>query len=846
MHSLADCPLRTFCCITTADQYPFHILHLDHAALDLFLNSPLVAASDGCSAGLNGEALHDSEYAALAQLRAKALQYLQGKSIIEILLPDPDFCLATTSAARDNTNGDKGYAIQSFVIAEEALEKCSSGDDDEARGTRRLHGCVHYVSPYPSSPPLDLSAASAVSGPSTVSSTSPTSPTSTFHDPEQLQDHTSSSRVYVLKDVTEIFELALHARSDLYRSARSAPFTKSAQAASTVATPSLLTQSTSISPSSSSTDGGNSIVTPARIVTRQKLYCTDEDSDWLMTIVGSSLSRSSSSESMASTTSTSSPSPSLYSSPSACSSSSSLRVYPTISLPQERDILNSEDPGLLLLHVTHFGTVDHAFVVPQQRGQHSFFSQNDAFADALTMTNKSVMSYAHPDDVRTLCRGLDRICKSLRATFRIRWRVQQGRQRPSSTCGKHNQTTPTEMQQETELAGVASFPRVIEFQGESFEEWIDPTVAPDPSLASKTTDIDDDNDDESYKYIWTEVRGIQSNGQPMLVVRPLTEQEIQEQHEWASVSAGLVTRSQRSREGFELNSSKQDSSKEWKTKRMGLEEVMKLPKQSNISALTSLTATSHHHHYYCQEEVLSLKMPGSLPSTMYQSSLALSTASSMTCPRYGRSSNGNGVMSMPSMLAYPTTTPITPWVAFMTIALDAWKQWIQTVHAGQAQFQDWCEYVLEVTIDQLVEGVTLGISLLGVEDSPTGSAEDELKVDLAGQSMEARIDDHLHFGLEQQKHERQRCNKQSGIRRVGQMLHNYPSVEGVVLTFGNSWLGRKIKSRLEHKLVDLAAEQAVDWWYGSDDKGTTATVTTNSDMMDPAAISGVNSVVVSE
>ena len=208
---------------------------------------------------------------------------------------------------------------------------------------------------------------------------------------------------------------------------------------------------------------------------------------------------------------------------------------------------------------------------------------------------------------------------------------------------------------------------------------------------------------------------------------------------------------------------------------------------------------------------------------------------------------------MPSMLAYPTTTPITPWTAFMTIALDAWKQWNQTVHAGQAQFQDWCEYVLEVTIDQLVEGVSLGITLLGLENSPTSSAEDELEVDLAGQSMEAWTDGHLHFDLEhqqkqqeQQRHDRQRRNKQSGIRRVGQVLHNYPSVEGVVLSFGNSWLGRKIKSRLEHRLVDLAAEQAVDWWCGSDDKGTTATMATSSGMMDTAVMSDVSNVVVSE
>ncbi|KAF9913720.1 hypothetical protein BX616_009697, partial [Lobosporangium transversale] len=76
--------------------------------------------------------------------------------------------------------------------------------------------------------------------------------------------------------------------------------------------------------------------------------------------------------------------------------------------------------------------------------------------------------------------------------------------------------------------------------------------------------------------------------------------------------------------------------------------------------------------------------------------------------------------------------------------------------------------------------------------------------------------------LEEMLSKRQQ-RKLAAIHRMSQMLHQYPNIEGAVHTLGNSWLGRKIRNRLEHKL-DMAADQVVSWWYNSE-VPTTATIT---------------------
>lgn len=172
----------------------------------------------------------------------------------------------------------------------------------------------------------------------------------------------------------------------------------------------------------------------------------------------------------------------------------------------------------------------------------------------------------------------------------------------------------------------------------------------------------------------------------------------------------------------------------------------------------------------------------------------------------------------------------------MTVALDAWRDWIQTVHAGQAQFKDWCEYVLVLTLDQVIESVSLGLTLLGVESaqsltattsrarlmelseesSESESESEEVDVetldqqDLIRQSTPQQPRQQQQYLLESQGQEQGQQNL-SGLDRVGKILEGYPSIDGYVKQIGGTWLGMMVKSRLGHKLERVAG-QVVTWW----------------------------------
>ncbi|KAF9949410.1 hypothetical protein BGZ72_008817 [Mortierella alpina] len=168
---------------------------------------------------------------------------------------------------------------------------------------------------------------------------------------------------------------------------------------------------------------------------------------------------------------------------------------------------------------------------------------------------------------------------------------------------------------------------------------------------------------------------------------------------------------------------------------------------------------------------------------------------------------------MSSVLACPTAASTAPWSLFMSAALEAWKQWIQVVHAGQAQFQDWCEYVLETTIDQLIESVSLGLALLGVENpSADRFLEDQQRSAL---SLPSSFNKTKRIRSQSRDREQiyKRQKRMSGLHRAGKLLQGYPSLQGAVRCFGNSWLGLKIRSRLEQKM-EIVADQVVDWWEG--------------------------------
>ncbi|KAG0056409.1 hypothetical protein BGZ83_005124 [Gryganskiella cystojenkinii] len=455
------------------------------------------------------------------------------------------------------------------------------------------------------------------------------------------------------------------------------------------------------------------------------------------------------------------------------------------------------------------------------------------------MTNNSVMSFVHPEDLRILCRGLDRVCKALYTQFRVRWRVHTSPIVTPQTESNETISACADFSASDEM--LVSPKKTIEFQGEIFEEWIDPTGMEYFTACKNVISAKDSSDDEEEQalFAWTEIKGVISQGQPMLVIRPLTAQErIQMQLEEEASSAIESSRSRsyqdndKENDGDETDEayeSAQEASWKIKSKRMGLEERMTLPKQLNLSALTTLSI-----------EERSNRMPGSFPLTKstplhllnnnnnsYSSSMYTqqqpSSSSFTRCYSSGtHSRTSSGWMTMPAAMAYPATVS-PPWTVVMTVALDAWKKWIQTVHAGQAQFKDWCEYVLVLTFDQAIEGVSLGLTLLGVEGSQSSKAisrlseseEVEEEDEGLGQDLVQHQQQHrrhlraISSRLEDPSQETQPT--MTGMDRVGKILEAYPSVDGVVKQIGGSWLGQMVKFRLEHKLERVAG-QVVNWW----------------------------------
>ncbi|KAF9436803.1 hypothetical protein BGZ76_002945 [Entomortierella beljakovae] len=758
MHSLAECPLRTFCCIITTNQHPFHIQYIDNVTLDYFIN---------IDSSLNKDTLTSAEINSLSELRASTRKNLIGNPIHNVISPSSDSSQKLSSASLQDDNNI--CTLQTFKVSESLF--CNGGKRiilDKGHGTtrskqtpRRLHGCIHtstYSSPY------------SLSGNHTTALTPTTQSISLQSHSEQQDDQ---CRVYVLKDVTDIHNLAMAVKDGLCQ--RRSRFPRSI-----IATHHHRSSVMSYSD------------VPCTSVTFQKPYSVESIPDWSMT---TSHQQSSSSMVVPSTS----------------------PLHPLITSDSDpTESKKSEDMGLLLLQITAFGTIDHAFVMHQHPYHHnsgghskrSFFAIDDDSISA--MTNRSIMYYTHSDDIPTLCRELNQISNSANSTFYIRWCLDD-----KVHMDEHNDTGSTipeeeEEEKEEDEQIQQSHSREIVYKGEVYEEWTDPTaITPEPS--SPITKTQSRESKNQSKFIWTEVKATRSIGQPILVIRPLTAKEIQSKNSSQPLQASSIPSSQPPHR--RTRHTRNQCSGEWRhrAKRMGLEEGMIPPKQMSLSALTSIADPS-------------LRMPGSfpynLPLSLHQLQIQTPQMSHSTAVCYSRPTTG--MISMPSVLAYPQTTNQS-WTVFANVALDAWKQWIQAVHAGQAQFQDWCEYVLETTIDQLIESVSIGLTLLDIENGPIGSQLEDEKKSAAITKITQNTSRHQRQlsmgprdGCSTSSKNRQKQKLTGSMHRVGQILHKYPNVEGAVRTFGNSWLGRRIKTRLEHKILDKAADQVVEWWFNND------------------------------
>ncbi|KAF9580321.1 hypothetical protein BGW38_003074 [Lunasporangiospora selenospora] len=184
------------------------------------------------------------------------------------------------------------------------------------------------------------------------------------------------------------------------------------------------------------------------------------------------------------------------------SGSGGSRAMDSPQLDPHRDL----DPGLLLLQVTRFGTVDHAFSIAQfpadpthipsppqtpvrvsHENDHGLNGWVHDFPLVEATVNTSVMSHVHPDDLRVLCRGMNAVCKEQSALFCVRWRKRV----PSkSSKNKNALAMKNEEHLERDLASTTAVEMVepplktIEFKGGLYEEWVDPTAQGNGAVGS--------------------------------------------------------------------------------------------------------------------------------------------------------------------------------------------------------------------------------------------------------------------------------------------------------------------------------------------------------------------------
>ncbi|KAG0250516.1 hypothetical protein BG011_008273, partial [Mortierella polycephala] len=350
----------------------------------------------------------------------------------------------------------------------------------------------------------------------------------------------------------------------------------------------------------------------------------------------------------------------------------------------------------------------------------------------------------------------------------------------------------------------------IDFQGEQYEEWVDPTA------------LDAAQESLGGEYSWTEVTGVLSNGSPILVSKAHHHDTPPPLVHCTSYATLVDAESDDSDDDSYFQESDLESeltmvmdeqcSFDWKTqkvharKRMEIEEAQSLLYQSNVPKLSDLTSV--------------VSRPSSAMSTFSSSSSATLTsqATNKSHSRHRHCHQGHhaAVGGITLLVTFPPTLSLSMPV-FSSIALDAWKQWIQTVHLTQDQFRAWCEYLLDAALGQMIDGVSLGLTFIGCDPCPPTrhSIADKNQqwaheytdsMSLAQQQLTScHYSHHDHHSA---------AAKISGLHRAGKVLEaNYPALEGVVRQIGRSWIGHRIMvtSRLEERL-DVVADQVVDWW----------------------------------
>ncbi|KAI1315058.1 hypothetical protein EDD11_001351 [Mortierella claussenii] len=730
-HSMEDCPLRMSGCITTTDTFPYRILDLDIEALDLFLTGyTLDSTSPPSFPASHHHGYHDPyafspspvdpyfDYPAqLARARACALRFLTGLSIADVLLPDAKSCLRTTCGHHSS--------VQPFIVAEDAMPSTAHIDSDDRQRlslkrtvlARRVHACVHHSS---TARQLGYS----------------TSYRSTHHS-DSNNTATSGYRLYKVRDVTEVHGLALAARNGIRASGRlqqrQQPFITRQQ--SVEHTHREITTSVPVPPPSPAAQEAAS-KQPNAVLCSQDFGVQFEDRS--------------------------------------CGSNDATDSATTTTNTAVTAIPPTSDPGLLILQVTRFGTIDHAFAIPQQeqydsgkegcvscpdQDQPLFLAQNKSAIE--TLASSSLMAHVHPDDLAVLCKGVDQVCKAVHTVFRARWRVDVFDELPwtdealdSDDDDSDEEDDDYEAYLNADAEGTV---RTIEFQGEMFEEWVDPFSAASQCTSSPLC---------CPGFVWTEITGVLSHGNPVLVVRPLTLSELEESgvSTQAHIVASAISVATTTASSHDLRSDSpfadatSDDDDGYLEMEIDLDMDQELDQRETI--VEDADATLVHKKemdsmavlkksqiwkrmdqgeglYLCQNN--SLRGLSGLRTSLSASPLSSSSAAAIAAqkesnhhhPRQRRHNSCNSInkngnrhhhhhhisvaqQQRSPFFKFSTTSLITvpTWPQVSSVFLDARKQWIYTVHLTQEQFQAWCEHLLDNALDQAIRGVSLGAALL--------------------------------------------------------------------------------------------------------------------------------------
>ncbi|KAF9956590.1 hypothetical protein BGZ70_009818 [Mortierella alpina] len=564
-----------------------------------------------------------------------------------------------------------------------------------------------------------------------------------------------------------------------------------------------------------------------------------------------------------------------------------------------------QDPGLLILQVTQFGTIDHAFAIPQSAGDakrrtgwfcsssnSSSITNDDGDGDDNSnsgaddnevvdtsvflahdraaieaMASEAVMGYVHPQELSALCKGLDQVCKALYTVFRARWRVDA----PSSESmlSREDDDGSKVSENGLELKQGDRPCKIIEFQGERFEEWVDPSsVAAAAAMACvqgmSVKEGEDDEKENSCRYAWTEVTGVLSNGNVVL-----------EEQEWLMASSPLVNTSARhltsSSQGSSSSSSSffapipafvdytddDDDEDESEDEDGYLEMEMELgslcsektlvPDDGAESKVDWRALTDGVRRRMDIEEGLSLSKSSSIAVSRLSdlSSLASSSSISTVSARSKLDSrvkpqqppchsNKRTLLITFSPTAAASSLVLVSLPLLSSIALDAWKQWVQMIHLTKEQFQAWSGYLLDLALRQTIETVSFGMTILGCAPRPCLSAPALMDYDYHyNYCNPAESDSSVQHALAQELRQRttvmtiqkshppqedEAIHKISGLNRAGKVLEaHHPGLEGAVRHLGQTWLGHRIMAtvHLEEKL-DVVADQVVDWWESDD------------------------------